>query len=58
MRFATTEERLPDHDLRLNEARAHAAWELGDPSFADDIIAIYTGEQGIDPEAEEAWESA
>ena len=31
----------PDHDERLRVARRGAQWELGDPSWADVILAAY-----------------
>jgi hypothetical protein len=30
-----------DHGARLTTARARAGWELGDPAWADVIIAAY-----------------
>lgn len=30
-----------DHDARLAQARKRAGWEIGDPSWADLILAAY-----------------
>lgn len=32
---------MPDHETRMTAARARAAWELGDPSWADVIVEAY-----------------
>lgn len=39
----------PEHDARLAAARARAGYELGDPSWADLIVAAY-----LDPTADAA----
>jgi hypothetical protein len=33
--------RPADHDERLKAARERARWEIGDPSWADTLIAAY-----------------
>lgn len=37
----------PDHERRLDQARRRAGWELGDPIWADVIVAAY-----LDPDAD------
>jgi hypothetical protein len=32
---------LPDHNERLEQARRRAQWDIGDPSWADVIVAAY-----------------
>lgn len=38
---APPEQQLPDHRIRLEQARRRALWELGDPSWADMIVEAY-----------------
>lgn len=45
----------PYDEDRLAEARAEAAWILGDPCWADLIIDIYTGRESACEDAKEAW---
>ena len=35
------DDKRDDHDIGLAAARARAGWELGDPSWADTLIAAY-----------------
>ncbi len=46
--------KLPSHDDRLSAARDIAEWDLGDPSWADSLIAAYCNpEQAIERLKEE-----
>lgn len=51
------EVRLPDHELRLEKAKAQASWEMGEPDWAQAIIDIYVGEDEPCADAIKAWQS-
>ena len=50
-----SEFRLPDHEQRLERAKAAARWELGSSDWAERFIDIYTGHDGPSDEAVESW---
>lgn len=45
-----------DHDDRLDRARAQAAWDLGDDTYADALVEVYTGHAVVDDDALAAWQ--
>lgn len=48
---------LPQHEQRLAAARRRAGWEIGDPSWANTIIAAYLDPDGDSERLTEEMES-